>query len=125
MKGERRPDYLYVATDGELMKIGISDNPERRRGQLGPNTKLVKFWHRTCPVVRDVEAYIKDRFHDRCAHGEWFAVSEEEMMREAARAVRIEDDDLAIFFGREPSRRCDQPFVPPSELPWLKNVLRG
>lgn len=125
MKRNRFPTYLYIATDGALCKIGITSHPPRRLPQLGPGVRYVKIWHRTSQVVCGLEAYVKAHFHDRQAHGEWFAVPEPEFVQDVARAVRIEDDDLAVFMGREPSRRCDQPFVPLSELPWLETVLRG
>lgn len=120
MSRGRRPDHLYIATDGKLLKIGVSEDPKRRMSELGQGVRLIKSWRRTVQMVRELEGYAKGAFSDRSIRAEWFDVPEEEFVADIARAVRIYDDDLAMRFGREPSRRCDQPFVPPYELPWLE-----
>jgi hypothetical protein len=114
--------YLYVATDGDLFKIGITDDPDVRARTL--RVRLVKVWRR--PWARKMETSVKNMLAHLCVNRrrEWFSITEQEMLSRVTRVVRIEDDDRAIKLGLEPSRRPkagEAPFEPPSELAWLKN----
>ena len=111
--------HLYVATDGELFKIGITFNPRKRIKGLGSATRFIKVWQR--PYAPEIESLIKAIFREFRARGnEWFAVTEKQMLSEVYRALRIEDDDQAMRRGRKPSKRGAAPRCPPFKLNWLK-----
>lgn len=116
------PDHLYIATDGEYFKIGITHNPAGRMPQIGAT--LVKVYMR--PYARMLEANIKSAFADCCVSGrgnEWFAVTEAEILKMVRRAVRIVDDDEAMKRGLEPSKRPgpgEPQHEPPFALEWLE-----
>ena len=113
--------HLYIATDGDLLKIGVSMNPGRRMGQHGKAVRLLHSWRR--PYARALEASIKGTLAYCCARGsEWFRISESEMLAHVRRTIRIHDDERAMEAGFEPSPRPlpgQPPFVPPFELNWL------
>ena len=115
----RNPDYLYVATDGDLFKIGISYQPSVRERYIGG--RIIKLYHR--PYAKALEDGVKYALHDWCVRGhEWFAVTEAEIMAEVRKLVRIFDDDEAMKRGIEPSKRPadgEPPYQPPFELEWL------
>lgn len=95
---------LYVATDGDLYKIGISARPEKRMREHGSGVRLVETWER--PYAKDLECCVKGILSHRRARGsEWFRISESEMLFQVRRAVRIFDDEQAIKDGKEPSPR--------------------
>lgn len=123
----RKPKFLYLATDGEFFKIGISVDPVQRMAALGSSVRLIKSWRR--PYARELEDSIKGIFSYARARGtEWFAVPEQEMMFEVQRAVRIYDDERAIQMGLEPSKRpgpSEPSFIPPFELAWLETPARA
>ena len=115
----KRHQHLYVATDGELFKIGITIDPPNRNKQLGLGVRFIKLWQR--PYAVQIEYAIKGIFSHVCVRGrEWFAVTEKEMLFEVYRALRIEDDDQAVRRGRKPSKRGAAPTCPPFKLNWLK-----
>lgn len=122
MTKQRPKNFLYVATDGKLFKIGITNNPAQREQTL--RIRFIQVWRR--PWARALELSIKHIFAWAAARGtEWFAVSEAEMLYAVRRVVRIEDDDRAIKRGLEPSKRPadgEPSFMPPFELTWLKTA---
>lgn len=96
--------YLYLATDGDLLKIGISERPERRVRDHGKTVRLIETWER--PYAKELERAIKGIMSYCCVRGaEWFSISEKEMLFQIRRTIRIHDDDVAISEGREPSPR--------------------
>lgn len=112
-------DYAYIATDGTLFKIGITDDPEGREKQIG--ARMLRIYRRR--YAREIEAYIKEHF-EPARGSEWFAVTEAEMFEAVRKCVRVLDDDDAIQSGREPSRRPapGEPLhQPPFEVPWWKS----
>jgi len=117
----RPKNFLYIATDGTLFKIGITDYPAERERAL--KVRFIRLWKR--PWARQLETSIKGILNFANVRNEWFRVSEAEMIFTVRRAVRIEDDDLAMKFGIEPSPRPrpnDPPYEPPYELPWLQTA---
>ncbi len=117
----RKPNCLYVATDGNLFKIGISAYPVSRVKSLGPTMRLIRFWRR--PYARRMEACVKSMF-DYCRAAphlrEWFKISEKEFFSMVCRVVRIEDDDYLIRHGMKPSDR-NHAIIPPTNLPRVRN----
>lgn len=61
-----RTHIVYFAELGGLIKIGISDDPERRARHL--NAVLLG----TCPGSRKIERELHDEFADLRERGEWF-----------------------------------------------------
>ena len=110
--------YLYIAMAGDLCKIGITDNPERRARAL--SAEMVSIWRR--PYARQIETHVKRLFAGASVGpSEWFAIDPVEMVREVTRMVRIYDDEAAIEMGLQPSprpRAGEPPFEPPYELAW-------
>ncbi len=76
---------VYLMRNHALHKIGISQDPERRRRDIelnsGLRTELV--FRRLVDDPELVEAYLHDMFWYCRRHGEWFAMNE----REVARAI--------------------------------------
>lgn len=74
MRGEQRL-YLMVSDDG-LYKVGISDNPERRRRQIqntsGRRVTIQKCWSTGVVHARKVEQAIHAQYARRRRQGEWF-----------------------------------------------------
>jgi len=109
--------FLYLATDGRLLKIGITNDPARRMVELG-NLRIVKLWRRT--YARALETAIKGILAYAAERGsEWFNLPLQEALFEVERTIRIEDDDRAIQLGVEPSPRPKDgkpPYDPPFEL---------
>ena len=74
MRGEQRL-YLMASDDG-LFKVGISDNPERRRRQIqntsGRRVKILKCWTTHDVHARKVEQAIHRQYARRRMYGEWF-----------------------------------------------------
>lgn len=66
--------YLMVSDDG-LYKVGISDNPERRRRQIqnasGRRISIQKCWITEGPALR-VEQAVHALYSRRRRFGEWF-----------------------------------------------------
>ena len=119
MRARSRPDYLYVARCGVLMKIGISSQPVIREYQL--DATIIKLYRR--PWAPALERAIKGILRERCVRGsEWFDVDEQEMLEVVRRTVRVGDDDEAIKRGVAPSPRPTNGIPvhqPPAELGWL------
>ncbi len=117
-------DHLYIATNGELFKIGVTANPEKRGLALRPG-RIIKVWQR--PWAFEIERSIKGIFAADCVCGtEWFAVTRKEMFFEVQRTVRIYDAHNAILAGVKPARRRqdgEPQYVPPFELDWLRQKV--
>jgi len=66
--------HVYVITDGENHKIGISSDPENRLSQLQcSNPKRLELV--TSATVEDapaIEAYLHEKYSEHNVHGEWF-----------------------------------------------------
>lgn len=73
MKNDQRL-YLMKSDDG-LFKVGISDNPERRRRQIqnasGRRVKILECWATEVPA-RTVEKAVHRMYSRRRKQGEWF-----------------------------------------------------
>lgn len=113
--------FLYLATDGVLLKIGITNDPERRMEELG-GLRIIRLWRR--PWARALETGIKGILSHAAVRGsEWFDIAVPVALFEITRSVRIVDDDMAMQRGLEPSPRPkpgEPPFEPPYELAWAK-----
>ena len=71
---------LYLMQSGGLYKIGISNDPERRRRELqnqsGRATTIVCTWWAERP--EDVEAALHRHFGAKRQYGEWFRLTAED-----------------------------------------------
>ena len=72
---DRQRLYLMENEVG-LRKIGISDNPERRRNQIqhasGLSIRIVRCWRCLDATALEVEQYLHHQFSRRRRAGEWF-----------------------------------------------------
>lgn len=71
--------YLYAITDGTLIKIGISQDAEKRLSvlQVGNPKRLsllFSFDFETRDLAERIEQLIHNRIQDRIVRGEWFYV---------------------------------------------------
>jgi hypothetical protein len=79
-----RPVHVYVAGDGNRVKIGVAANPERRMRELRTAAPLVSLIHarefsnRAGAVA--TERALHSRFSDRRVAGEWFAIDPAEVI---------------------------------------------
>lgn len=66
--GDSRTGFVYLMTDGMLLKVGYTgrSSPRQRSGEL--RASLVCFWVGT----RDDEARLKAQLNPWCVGGEWF-----------------------------------------------------
>lgn len=77
-----RPVHVYVASDGQRVKIGVASNPEHRMRQLRTAAPLValvhvrEFSNRAGAVA--TERALHARFSAQRVAGEWFAIDPEE-----------------------------------------------
>lgn len=76
---DARKGYVYVIGDGgPVVKIGMSNNPNRRlRGlQASSPTKLRILWAASCPAawMRRLENRCHSKFRSLREHNEWFRV---------------------------------------------------
>ena len=67
--------YLYLAVADDLLKIGISSNPERRKRQLETATgrSVSKFASFRVYGPAACERYLHRRWKFLRCHGEWFS----------------------------------------------------
>lgn len=74
--------FVYLIKNGVFYKIGKSENPEARLKQLKtatPNSlELIDQWEVTDRW--DVEKFLHDSFYTRQVSGEWFFLSEKELI---------------------------------------------
>lgn len=68
--------YLMENTNN-LNKIGISNNPIRRKRQIelasGTRVHIMKAWETLDAPAREVEQYLHARFSRKRLQGEWFS----------------------------------------------------
>lgn len=98
----REYDFLYLATDGAYFKIGVTNNIKKRKPEPVRHDRktkrrlqveIVRWWLRP-GRSKELETYIKSAFCDRCVYPkmfEWFDVTEQQIMREIERALRVTD----------------------------------
>lgn len=81
MKMMRR--YLYIITNGELYKIGVTDNPKRRIDGLGTQggKELTVVHIEDMGNASVFERHLHAIFNDRRQAGEWFKLSEDDIRR--------------------------------------------
>jgi hypothetical protein len=69
--------FVYVATDGEQTKIGVSRNAEQRVSQIalaaGRSVNLVRSFPAPMPIARKVEQATFDVLAEYRTRGEWFS----------------------------------------------------
>ena len=86
--------YVYLATDGQLYKIGMSVDPDRRIPELRPfrrafgytflerygSSRRVSEVHRFhCVDFAYAERFLHHKFRDKYKGHEWFALSQEDV----------------------------------------------
>lgn len=80
--------YIYVIGDGvgNVVKIGYTDTPLKRLGQI--QTSNPTPLHLLCilPGTRHIEQQLHRRFARRCVHGEWFDFKQENAVSLVAQA---------------------------------------
>lgn len=101
-----KPEYLYIATDGKLMKIGICcDIIKRRRSLRSPrrakskNRKIVilRSWHRPNDA-RVCEADVTGLLRHGAKHGrEWFDVTEDLITRVTEDVISLRNGERKGF----------------------------
>ena len=69
---------LYLMENSNnLNKIGISNNPTRRKRQIelasGTRVRIIKCWHTLDAKAFEVEQYLHRLFSRRRLQGEWFS----------------------------------------------------
>lgn len=74
---------VYLAKAGELYKIGSSENPEERikKLQAGSPVRLELVYSFDTPHPRRDEATIQKAFADRREHGEWYRLTEGDILK--------------------------------------------
>lgn len=71
------PDLIYLFRAGNLYKIGISNNPERRLQDFSTSPVPVEFvWASQVEDAKDIEKQLHKTFRQKCIRGEWFELSE-------------------------------------------------
>lgn len=71
--------WIYVVTDGEAVKIGLTTtsvekrNKQHQTGNPRPIQTLYKFW---VEDVRATEAALHTKFADKRISGEWFTLTD-------------------------------------------------
>jgi hypothetical protein len=73
---ELRSGFVYLMTDGQLFKIGLSAKPRKRRSQVAQNRGRPVELLLTIPVedMREVESFYHSRYANVRREGEWFAL---------------------------------------------------
>lgn len=75
--GKRRERLVYFMSCGDKVKIGMSNDPERRREEIQRmHPDIVSIIH-TEPGGKSREMELHQRFNDLHSHGEWFEYGEE------------------------------------------------
>jgi hypothetical protein len=92
------PDgFVYVATDGELMKVGISRDADRRiRGlstATGRDVTLVRAFPMRMALARNVEATVHDALDALRLKGEWFRCPVEVALEAVNAAIETAKED--------------------------------
>lgn len=74
------PGFVYVATDGHLMKVGISRNVDQRMKTLtkssGRDVRAIETFSMDMATARKVEVAAHEGLAQVHTHGEWFACSQ-------------------------------------------------
>lgn len=78
--------YVYLMSDGEgSVKIGVSNNPERRRKQLQTgqedHLKILKTWQTKHPYALESRLHRKYAQYRKRADGEWFDLPKSEVRK--------------------------------------------
>lgn len=83
---------VYVMSRDGLVKVGFSDNPERRRSTIGSGIVIEARF----PVDKhkEVEAAAHKLLADKRRHGEWFDVTPEQACRAIKEAIQIVEASL-------------------------------
>jgi len=72
---------LYLMSNGDFIKIGISKNPEKRANQIQTGNpkqvKVVKTWQTENPL--ETEKAIHAKLFDNAARGEWFEMDKDSL----------------------------------------------
>lgn len=76
--------YLYVIACGTHVKIGISNNPERRLKQIATYCPVepriyAKYGPTTQGQAAEAEWYLHKTFADRRSYREWFSLTSREL----------------------------------------------
>ncbi|MGI9487888.1 MAG: GIY-YIG nuclease family protein [Geminicoccaceae bacterium] len=101
------PSYIYVASDGETSKIGMTNNPHFRMTKLRSATKskyqALKLWQSEKDIAAKIEKEVTQYMSFHCIKGkEWFSVSGR---------VLIHAVDFVIARGQYFAVTCDMPFI--------------
>jgi hypothetical protein len=125
-KGAAPPrSYLYLMVDVGGCKIGISNNPERRRWETYYPSRIadcsgsdyvppvVKRWYLPGGVALAMENTVKAHFAAHSIAGEWFNISPHEIIQMVYRVLRERFDlvacewheDETVLFKAVPQRR--------------------
>lgn len=76
-----RPRSVYVLKVGEMFKIGLSVDPEKRIKSL--QTSKRRDWLRSyeVPFAPELERALHKRFKDKREYGEWFLLNADDLKR--------------------------------------------
>jgi hypothetical protein len=85
-------DILYVISDGEYNKIGITTSSIKKRLkvlQTANARKLTCIFMKEIQLARDLELALHQHFADKRLYGEWFDVSLREIKKEIKRLTHV------------------------------------
>jgi hypothetical protein len=104
--GETGFCYVYFFRSGDVIKIGQSSNPERRRAMLQGNhpwpiETLVAF-----PAHRDIERAFHRHFDHLRTNGEWFKA--DPSILEMVEQLRLGLNPIALLFRGSPPQETNQ-----------------
>lgn len=91
--------YVYFISDGEYLKIGISNNPESRLRTLQTsNARPLEIIHVIPTHSKESALSLEGQLHDRLAEhrlsGEWFNMDGYEAIQEANKMMNVIDNRL-------------------------------
>lgn len=92
--------FIYVASDGEIAKIGFSRDPDSRVKQLRhsacrPNLELIKTFAMDASAARRIERAIHEQNSTLRAHGEWYNIPPEQAVSLVIKGVTNDDTPLS------------------------------
>jgi hypothetical protein len=83
--------YVYAVCGGGLVKIGISKDPMRMLGFLQLGSPVLLTLTTVAPGNWQTEESLHETLSDRRRHGEWFEVTEDEVLEAFGRLTPTPD----------------------------------
>ncbi len=92
-----KPQFLYAITDGDMIKLGMSRNVEKRRANLQSSNpkELFVLWEQYVGICSDKAKRAESQLHKKCRNfhirGEWFKSTCFPLVR----SFKYEDDNIS------------------------------